>query len=628
MPLEKMPERIGNYKVTKELGTGSVGAVYLVEQESLKRKLAIKVLFTECTRDAEFVERFRREGQIAARLRHPNIVQVHDFNDQDGLFYIVMEYVGARNLKDVIHNAGGKLPVDVALRYTDQLLQALSHAHRLGIVHRDIKPANVLISDDDEAVLTDFSIAQMASSNRLTQTGVMMGTPEYMSPEQFDAKNIDGRSDLYATGLMLYEMLLGDHPFAVGSVPLVLKAQLFKVPTAPHVVDPTIPESVGQVIMKSLEKAAADRYASASDMRQALLLASQGAPLPAALAPAKPVQAPLLNLPPTVAVTSESSPPKLALIDKDDLPLEPKAMPPPIVDVFEATIPQAAELERETLVESGGRQEAPRPTVPPTKNLPKILVGLLLVAGVGGAALHGLRGTALPTPSSTPLARVETPPPLPTATAPPFTPAPVESTPGYSATPVDATPSSSATPAVPELAQATIRVSPSSAAGQRITLDGVKIVNAGESVQLTPGHHEFKISAKLFLTQTKKVDFTPGENATLSFDLKPLPSIAVDSDPSAAEILIDGKRIEQKTPCLLKGFQPGDHRVTVRMTGYREASEKIRLKETDKKVKLKLEALPAPPPVNHSTRPPDPRPIYRDPPRLPPVNNHGSSYEK
>src|ERR1017187_4816455 len=146
-PDQEMPEKMGQYKVLKTLGKGSVGAVYLVEQESLKRQLAIKVLFTECPRDPEFVERLRREGQIAAKLRHHNIVQVPDFSDQDGMFYIAMEYLGPNNLKDVIHNGGGKLPMAQALRYTDQILRALDHAHGIGIVHRDIKPANVLVSD-------------------------------------------------------------------------------------------------------------------------------------------------------------------------------------------------------------------------------------------------------------------------------------------------------------------------------------------------------------------------------------------------------------------------------------------------------------------------------------------------
>ena len=333
MRKEELPESIGGHRVLRELGRGAVGVVYLAEQASLKRLLAIKVLFGDAFRDQDFVERFRREGQIAARLRHPNIVQIFDFSDKDDLFYIAMEYAGSRSLKDVIHGADGGLPLAQALKYTDQLLAALDHAHSLGIVHRDIKPANVLVSDTDQVVLTDFSIAQMASNEQLTQTGVMLGTPEYMSPEQFDAKHVDGRADLYATAIMLYEMLVGSNPFALGSVPQVLKAQLFETPTPPHRLDESISEALSMVVMKSLDKLPQNRYQSADEMRRAVALAGAGAP-------------------PTVSPARPQSEPEV----------EPKIEP---------------QIEPATVVEK------------PSRRGPRRTAGLL----VGAAALFGLVGT-------------------------------------------------------------------------------------------------------------------------------------------------------------------------------------------------------------------------------------------
>lgn len=266
-----------------------MGTVYLAYQDNLGRELAIKLMAPEFVRDEEFVERFRREGRIAAKLRHPNIVQVYDFCDREGLYFIAMEYLGSRTLKNYVQDHG-RVPVDDAIRLCDQLLAALDHAHRQGIVHRDIKPANVMVTDGNDAALTDFSIALMKSASKLTQTGSVLGTPEYMAPEQFEGKT-DARSDLYATGVILYEMLTGFSPFHADTIAEIMKKQLFTAPDPPSAVDFTIPEPVSQVVVKSLAKNPDERYQSAADMRAAMrqALSSTGsnasvaAPIPAEL---------------------------------------------------------------------------------------------------------------------------------------------------------------------------------------------------------------------------------------------------------------------------------------------------------------------------------------------------------
>ena len=288
---EEFPENIGPYKVLRELGRGAMGTVYLARQESLSRDLAIKVLAAEFTRDQEFVARFRREGLISSKLRHPNIVQVFDYSAQDNLYYIAMEYVGPEDLQAYLRANHGRLPQAEAVRLMGQVLSALECAHEAGVTHRDVKPANILMSPRQDAVLTDFSIANMQEAQRLTQTGAMMGTPDYMAPEQFDAKQVDKRSDLYSVGVVLYEMITGERAFPGDTVVQVMKAQLMHVPEAPHKIDPGVPEALSLAIMKALEKEPERRWGSAAAMRDAIFTALGTAPPPEAPRPSPPAPA-------------------------------------------------------------------------------------------------------------------------------------------------------------------------------------------------------------------------------------------------------------------------------------------------------------------------------------------------
>ena len=261
-----LPEHIGNYKITKELGRGSMGTVYLGTQESLGREVAIKVLAPEFTRDEEFLERFKREARAAVVLRHPNIVQVFDLCAADEQYYITMEYLGPMDLRRLLTEQGGKLPLNQALMFGEQLLSALEHAHAKGIIHRDVKPANILISDQGQAILTDFSVAQMKFASRLTQTGAAVGTPEYMAPEQYESKGVDSRADLYAAGIILYEMATGVQPFHGETVAEVMRAQLFINPPDIDTIDPSLPPELTRIVHRSLEKDRNVRYSSATEM--------------------------------------------------------------------------------------------------------------------------------------------------------------------------------------------------------------------------------------------------------------------------------------------------------------------------------------------------------------------------
>jgi serine/threonine-protein kinase len=245
-----------------------MGVVYLTRQPVLGREVAVKVMAPELARDPEFLERFRREGEAAARLRHPNIVGVFDFATRDGLSFIAMEYLGSRTLKDLLQE-GGQQSKERSCQILDELLSALETAHAKGIVHRDIKPANIMVTDDGPVALTDFSVAYMKDATRLTQTGAVVGTPEYMAPEQFDGV-WDARTDLYAAGIIFYELLTGFSPFRSATMTEVMRKQLLTVPDPPSVVDFTIPEGLSQVVSRALEKEPDKRYQSAREMREAI----------------------------------------------------------------------------------------------------------------------------------------------------------------------------------------------------------------------------------------------------------------------------------------------------------------------------------------------------------------------
>jgi len=206
---------LGQYRVVERLGKGGMAEVFRAFHPALNRYVAIKVMHPFVATEEGFLDRFRHEAQSVAALRHPNIVQVFDFGTEGSLYYMVMEFVEGPTLKKRIAEArqeGDLLPLEEVGRIIDQVAQALDYAHRRGMIHRDVKPANILLSSEGEAVLADFGVARMLEGPRYTLTGIM-GTPDYMSPEQGLGQEVDARSDVYALGVVLYEMLVGEVPF-------------------------------------------------------------------------------------------------------------------------------------------------------------------------------------------------------------------------------------------------------------------------------------------------------------------------------------------------------------------------------------------------------------------------------
>jgi eukaryotic-like serine/threonine-protein kinase len=254
----------GRYRVIRRLGSGGMANVYLAEDEELGRRVAIKVLDDKHANDEQFIERFRREAKNAASLSHPNIVSIYDRGEAEGTYYIAMEYIEGRTLKDLIV-ARGPLPVERAVSYARQILGAVRFAHRKGIVHRDIKPHNVLVDTDGRLKVTDFGIAR-AGTSQMTEAGSIIGTAQYLSPEQARGAPVDQRSDLYSVGVVLNEMLTGSVPFT-GDTPVeIAMKHISAVPKPPSTERPDVPDDLDLVVLRSLAKDPRERFQSAEEM--------------------------------------------------------------------------------------------------------------------------------------------------------------------------------------------------------------------------------------------------------------------------------------------------------------------------------------------------------------------------
>lgn len=266
-------QMLGAYRIIQQIGEGGMAAVYKAYQASMDRNVAIKVLPGQLAGSEEFVKRFQQEARIIARLEHPHILPVFDYGEENGIAYFVMRYLEAGTLKKRMK--AGALSLSEIDRVFTQLAEALGYAHDQGVVHRDLKPANILVDSSDNLFLTDFGIAKIleSASPRLTQTEAIMGTPDYISPEQAAALNVDQRSDIYSLGVILYEMMTGRVPFVADTPLAVILKHISDPLPPPSSVRPDIPLPIEQVIQKALAKEPDDRFKDTDEFLSAWKLA-------------------------------------------------------------------------------------------------------------------------------------------------------------------------------------------------------------------------------------------------------------------------------------------------------------------------------------------------------------------
>ncbi len=277
---------IGKFEVRREIGRGAMGVVYEGYDPSIKRVVALKTIRSDQLAGddpAAVIARFRREAQAAGRLNHPNIVAIYDFGEDEGVWYIAMEFVQGRELKECFDSNERFRSADIG-RIMTQILSALDYSHRQGVIHRDIKPANIFLLADGTVKVADFGIAHVDSSS-LTQAGTVMGTPSYMSPEQIMGLPVDGRSDLFSAGVILYQFLTGERPFA-GSATTTMQKVLKEDPLPPSTLNVQISPAMDAVVRKSLAKRADERFQTAHEFANALRAAAPVTPMQAPLAPA------------------------------------------------------------------------------------------------------------------------------------------------------------------------------------------------------------------------------------------------------------------------------------------------------------------------------------------------------
>ncbi|WP_333691732.1 serine/threonine-protein kinase, partial [Chloroflexus sp.] len=414
--------RIGRYEVIEELGRGGMARVYRARDPQLQRIVALKVLAAQLSLDAEFIKRFEREARTAANLRHPNIVTVYDIGEDQGLHYIAMEYIDGLPLHTILERRG-TLGLEYAIALLEPIAAALDYAHQAGAVHRDVKPHNIMVDRNGRVVLTDFGIAQTleADDQRLTRTGVFMGTPEYISPEQAEARRVDGRSDLYSLAVVAYEIITGRVPFS-GPTPQLILAHAQLPPPPLSSVAPDLPTDLDLVMSRALAKRPERRFQTGA----AFVAALRDVADRYGIAPAAPADVAALVAPPA------SYQPELTLPAAAGSPVkraEPSAPAP--VSNPKATPNRSAEP---SVRSSGAQRSNPTPpTLPPdqppppprrntpaqtkalppasdrTELLPFLIIGSLLLIVVVALIVFIARSFNDNPPS----------PPAPTATLPP-----------------------------------------------------------------------------------------------------------------------------------------------------------------------------------------------------------------
>jgi hypothetical protein len=555
--------KAGRYQIVSELGRGSMGVVYQGYDPVIGRTVAIKTMLTEGLGPQEFQEykaRFQREAQAAGALTHPNIVTVYDFGEDSGLLYLAMELLEGKSLDSIVE-AQNILPIETIIPMYDQVCSALDHAHMHKIVHRDIKPANIMILDSGLVKVTDFGIAKMMSLG-MTQAGQILGTPNYMSPEQVKGRQVDGRADIFSLGVILYELVTGEMPFGAQNITTVIYKIINENPTPPRELDATIPQGLSYVICKALAKNPDERYQTcrefAEDLKNYKSLGGMTAPAATVILRVPPLQAPPAEPAAQAPIRAEAPP---------------AAAPPQAPIRAEAPPAAAPPVEQPPQVRQVSVQVIPPVTARSQQHGPSLATGVMFAILILGALGVGGYYFVVLKPQQQNRNAVIIPPP-------PVNPVPTTGTLTVSSDP----------------------------AGATITIDG-----KGEADWVTPktfqeyalGTHQVTLSKPGYDDATSSVTIEAGKagnvNATLTAQAQqpqqpetstgvPLPgrvtartqptskvgTLMVSSDPTGAKITIDGQtRPDWVTPKTFQDYPAGTYQVTLSKPGFEDATNSV-----------------------------------------------------
>jgi serine/threonine protein kinase len=559
--------QIGRYKILGEVGRGAMGIVYRAQDPAIGRVVAIKMIrlgdLGDPSEHAKLRERLMREAQSAGILSHPGIVTIYDVGEQDGLAYISMEYVDGPTLERMMRNdpPDGRLVLDILT----QTAAALDYAHKRGIVHRDIKPANIMIHERMIAKITDFGVARI-QSHQMTQAGSMVGTPNYMSPEQIQGHPVDGRSDQFSLAVIAYELLTGEKPFQAESIPSLAFKIVQEEPQQVHRLNPTLDWPVDTVLKRALSKDPADRYPTCSDFVFAIENACRSSKK------WKPVPAGALQNLPTLAGAAGPS----AATPAKPLAEKSKAQP--------SVKPMAAGILNPPVEP---RSETPRLLRWARALALMIVSAVVIIAGIFGV-LHFMEDdnaaapksaqdetavVSAPKPSATP-AEPESATPAPKADTPPDVPSPVTD---------ETQPSTETQPS--STARKTDRAKPkpgptmtrmvTNPPGVFLVVDGSSQYSCTTpcSMELPPGRHTI-VATREGYRRTLKIFETPGsDDVFLNLD-RTSGTLLVRSEPRGADIIVDGQSRSEKTPAMLS-LATGRHSIEVQQANRKVTQEVV-----------------------------------------------------
>jgi serine/threonine-protein kinase len=573
-------EKIGRYEIVGQLGRGAMGVVYKALDPTIGRTVALKTmrLDVQGPESSELLARFRNEARLAGVLNHPNIVTIYDAGEINGLFYIAMEYIEGKTLYQLLLQEHA-LPFERVLDLSRQICAGLDAASSQRVVHRDIKPANIMMLPNGNVKIMDFGIAKAGGS--MTSTGEVLGTPNYMSPEQVKGKSLDGRSDLFSYGVILYEMVTGEKPFAGDNITTIIYKIVNEEPIPPRELNPELHPGLNRVILKALAKNPHDRYQLGGD----LVMALENYESAAEEAP-KTIPAAMFNFPltPTVAI-----------------PAPPTAAP---------TTPQRARNGASASPAAKavvGRQVPTKKPLVPQKPIPLLpvvaaVLGVVIVVMIGviGYVKHEQAKLAKQRAEMERLLQLKNEQaaeesPVSTAPESPATPVPAATSP-VASIPSDEQPKE---PSPWQKPRHTSSLRPKNASamlnlGEMVLStepDGaeVKIDGATQSdwrtpftaTAVTPGPHTVIFNRNGYASETRVLEVVAGRPARLSVALKAINStstVSIGSDPAGATIIVDDRETTHTTPAQII-LSPGPHSIAVRKPGFQEAITNLDLQE-------------------------------------------------